>query len=65
MFEERCYRSLCANAISIFTDLLVAALPILLIGSLRVLIRQRLALILIFGLGIIVNVVDSVHTMYI
>lgn len=54
-----------ASVINIFTDLLVTALPMPLIWSLKLPARQRLAVISIFGLGIIVNVAGSVRTVYV
>ncbi|KAF3395786.1 hypothetical protein F1880_007141 [Penicillium rolfsii] len=54
-----------ASVINIFTDFLVTALPMPLIWSLKLPARQRLAVISIFGLGIIVNVAGSVRTVYV
>lgn len=54
-----------ASVINIFTDFLVIALPMPLIWSLKLPARQRLAVISIFGLGIIVNVAGSVRTVYV
>ncbi|KAJ5941347.1 hypothetical protein N7516_001515 [Penicillium verrucosum] len=53
-----------ASVINIFTDLLVTALPMPLIWSLRLPARQRLAVISIFALGIVVNVAGCVRTVY-
>lgn len=54
-----------ASVINIFTDFLVTALPMPLIWSLKLPARQRLAVISIFGLGIIVNVAGSVRTVFV
>ncbi|KAJ5099809.1 hypothetical protein N7532_006810 [Penicillium argentinense] len=54
-----------ASVINIFTDFLATALPMPLIWSLKLPARQRLAVISIFGLGIIVNVAGSVRTVYV
>ncbi|CEJ60543.1 Putative Integral membrane protein [Penicillium brasilianum] len=54
-----------ASVINIFTDFLVTALPMPLIWRLKLPARQRLAVISIFGLGIIVNVAGSVRTVYV
>lgn len=53
-----------ASVINIFTDLLVTALPMPLIWSLKLPARQRLAVISIFALGIVVNVAGCVRTVY-
>lgn len=54
-----------ASVINIFTDLLVTALPMPLIWSLNLPARQRLAVISIFGLGVVVNVAGCVRTVYV
>jgi hypothetical protein len=54
-----------ASVINIFTDFLVTALPMPLIWSLKLPARQRLAVISIFGLGIIVNVAGSFRTYFV
>ncbi|KAJ6110063.1 hypothetical protein N7486_002298 [Penicillium sp. IBT 16267x] len=54
-----------ASVINIFTDLLVTTLPMPLIWRLKLPTRQRLAVISIFGLGVVVNVAGSVRTVYV
>lgn len=54
-----------ASVINIFTDILVTALPMPLIWSLNLPARQRLAVISIFGLGVVVNVAGCVRTVYV
>ncbi|KAJ5398794.1 hypothetical protein N7465_009283 [Penicillium sp. CMV-2018d] len=54
-----------ASVVNIFTDLLVTALPMPLIWSLKLPARQRLAVISIFGLGVVVNVAGCVRTVYV
>lgn len=54
-----------ASVINIFTDFVATAIPMPLIWSLKLPARQRLAVISIFGLGIIVNVAGSVRTVYV
>lgn len=54
-----------ASVINIFTDILVTALPMPLIWSLKLPTRQRLAVISIFGLGVVVNVAGCVRTVYV
>lgn len=54
-----------ASVINIFTDFLAITLPMPLIWSLNLPARQRLAVISIFGLGIVVNVAGSVRTVYV
>ncbi|KAJ5182712.1 hypothetical protein N7492_000328 [Penicillium capsulatum] len=54
-----------ASVINIFTDFLTTTLPMPLIWSLNLPARQRLAVISIFGLGIVVNVAGSVRTVYV
>ncbi|KAL4870530.1 hypothetical protein BDV12DRAFT_55516 [Aspergillus spectabilis] len=54
-----------ASTINIFTDVLVTILPMPLIWKLQLPVRQRLAVIAIFGLGIMVDVAGSVRTVYV
>ncbi|KAJ5752047.1 hypothetical protein N7520_008964 [Penicillium odoratum] len=54
-----------ASVINIFTDFLVTTLPMPLIWRLKLPARQRLAVISIFGLGVVVNVAGSVRTVYV
>lgn len=54
-----------ASVINIFTDFLATTIPMPLIWSLKLPARQRLAVISIFGLGIVVNVAGSVRTVYV
>ncbi|KAL5342923.1 hypothetical protein BJX70DRAFT_239945 [Aspergillus crustosus] len=54
-----------ASTINIFTDVLVTILPMPLIWKLQLPVRQRLAVISIFGLGIMVDVAGSVRTVYV
>ena len=54
-----------ASVINIFTDFIATTLPMPLIWSLNLPARQRLAVISIFGLGIVVNVAGSVRTVYV
>lgn len=54
-----------ASVINIFTDFLVTVLPMPLIWNLKLPARQRIAVISIFGLGIVVNVAGSVRTVYV
>ncbi|KAJ5523489.1 hypothetical protein N7513_013033 [Penicillium frequentans] len=54
-----------ASVINIFTDFLVTTIPMPLIWSLKLPTRQRLAVISIFGLGVVVNVAGSVRTVYV
>ncbi|EAW24072.1 uncharacterized protein NFIA_036440 [Aspergillus fischeri NRRL 181] len=54
-----------ASVINIFTDFLVTVLPMPLIWNLKLPTRQRIAVISIFGLGIVVNVAGSVRTVYV
>ncbi|CAG7915446.1 unnamed protein product [Penicillium olsonii] len=53
------------SVINIITDLMVTTLPMPLIWSLKLPARQRLAVISIFGLGVIVNVAGTVRTVYV
>ncbi|KAL4788075.1 hypothetical protein BJX76DRAFT_367792 [Aspergillus varians] len=54
-----------ASVINIFTDILTTTLPMPLIWKLKLPTRQRLAVIAIFGLGIIVDVAGSFRTVYV
>ncbi|RHZ62348.1 hypothetical protein CDV55_105770 [Aspergillus turcosus] len=54
-----------ASVINVFTDFLVTVLPMPLIWNLKLPTRQRIAVISIFGLGIVVNVAGSVRTVYV
>lgn len=51
--------------INIFTDFLATVLPMPLIWNLKLPARQRIAVISIFGLGIVVNVAGSIRTVYV
>src|SRR5687767_6090536 len=51
-----------ASIVNIFTDLLVTVVPMPLVWSLKLPIRQRVAVISVFGLGMTVNVAGSVRT---
>lgn len=54
-----------ASVINIFTDGLVTILPMPLIWSLKLPIRQRIAVISIFALGAFVNVAGTCRTVYV
>ncbi|KAL4883316.1 hypothetical protein BJY04DRAFT_216616 [Aspergillus karnatakaensis] len=54
-----------ASTINIITDVVVTILPMPLIWKLKLPVRQRLAVISIFGLGIIVDVAGSIRTAYV
>lgn len=54
-----------ASTINIFTDVLTTILPMPLIWKLKLPARQRLAVIGIFGLGIIVDVAGAIRTYYV
>lgn len=54
-----------ASVINIFTDGLVTVLPMPLIWSLKLPIRQRIAVISIFALGAFVNVAGTCRTVYV
>lgn len=54
-----------ASVVNIFTDLVVTTLPMPLIWGLKLPARQRLAVIYIFGLGVVVDVAGSAQTMYV
>lgn len=52
-----------ASIVNIFTDLLVTVVPMPLIWSLKLPKRQRIAVISIFGLGVMVNAAGSIRTL--
>ncbi|PYI09979.1 integral membrane protein [Aspergillus sclerotiicarbonarius CBS 121057] len=54
-----------ASTVNISTDFLCTILPMPLIWNLKLPARQRLAVISIFGLGIVVNIAGSVRTVYV
>ena len=54
-----------ASVVNILTDIIVTALPMALIWGLNLPARQRLAVISIFGLGIMVDVAGTVRTVYV
>lgn len=54
-----------ASTINIFTDVLTTLLPMPLIWKLQMPARQRLAVMAIFGLGIIVDVAGAIRTYYV
>lgn len=54
-----------ASIVNIFTDFLTTVVPMPLIWRLKLPSRQRLAVIGIFGLGVMVNVAGSVRTYYV
>lgn len=54
-----------ASVVNISTDFLCTILPMPLIWNLKLPARQRLAVISIFGLGIVVNVAGTVRTVYV
>lgn len=54
-----------ASLINILTDFMCTVLPMPLIWNLKLPARQRLAVMSIFGLGIVVNVAGSVRTAYV
>lgn len=54
-----------ASIVNIFTDLLTTIIPMPLIWSLKLPIRQRLVVISIFGLGIVVNAAGCVRTAFV
>ncbi|KAJ5994993.1 hypothetical protein N7481_001970 [Penicillium waksmanii] len=68
-YKHKCMNSgdilFAASVINIFTDFLVTALPMPLIWSLKLPARQRLAVISIFGVGIIVNIAGSFRTYFV
>lgn len=53
-----------ASVINVFTDFMTAVVPMPLIWKLNLPRRQRLAVIGIFGIGIVVTVASSVRTYY-
>ena len=59
------YMVFSASVVNIFTDFLATVLPMPLIWNLKLPARQRIAVISIFGLGIVVNVAGSVRTVYV
>ncbi|KAL4928668.1 uncharacterized protein BDV17DRAFT_291300 [Aspergillus undulatus] len=54
-----------ASTINIFTDVLTTILPMPLIWKLKMPTRQRLAVMAIFGLGIVVDVAGAIRTVYV
>lgn len=54
-----------ASLVNICTDLLCTVMPMPLIWNLKLPTRQRLAVMSIFGLGVLVNVAGSVRTAYV
>ncbi|KAL4807780.1 hypothetical protein BDV18DRAFT_107973 [Aspergillus unguis] len=54
-----------ASTINIFTDVITTILPMPLIWKLKMPTRQRIAVMCIFGLGIIVDVAGAVRTYYV
>ncbi|OJJ41408.1 hypothetical protein ASPWEDRAFT_99978 [Aspergillus wentii DTO 134E9] len=54
-----------ASVVNIFTDLLSTVLPMPIIWNLKLPARQRIAVISIFGLGIVVNIAGSIRTAYV
>ncbi|KAL4966792.1 uncharacterized protein BDV14DRAFT_34997 [Aspergillus stella-maris] len=54
-----------ASTINIFTDVLTTILPMPLIWKLKLPARQRLAVMAIFGLGIVVDVAGAIRTVYV
>ena len=54
-----------ASIVNICTDLLCTFMPMPLIWNLKLPTRQRLAVMSIFGLGILVNVAGTVRTVYV
>lgn len=65
-YEHKCLNEgknvFAASIVNIFTDLLVTVVPMPLIWSLKLPKRQRLAVISVFGLGVMVNVAGSIRT---
>jgi hypothetical protein len=53
-----------ASVVNIFTDFLTTVVPMPLIWRLKLPLRQRIAVIAIFGLGITVNIAGSVRTYF-
>lgn len=54
-----------ASVINILTDFMCTVIPMPLIWNLKLPARQRIAVMSIFGLGIVVNVAGSVRTAYV
>ncbi|PWY70255.1 integral membrane protein [Aspergillus heteromorphus CBS 117.55] len=54
-----------ASVVNVFTDFLSTVVPMPLIWNLKLPVRQRIAVISIFALGILVNVAGSVRTVYV
>ncbi|KAL1968958.1 hypothetical protein VTN77DRAFT_792 [Rasamsonia byssochlamydoides] len=54
-----------ASVVNISTDFLTTVVPMPLIWRLKLPVRQRIAVIAIFGLGVTVNVAGSVRTYYV
>ncbi|EPS31055.1 hypothetical protein PDE_06009 [Penicillium oxalicum 114-2] len=54
-----------ASVINLFTDFMTTAVPMPLIWRLKLPIRQRLAVMSIFGLGVLVTVAGSVRTAFV
>ncbi|KAE8151264.1 hypothetical protein BDV25DRAFT_97957 [Aspergillus avenaceus] len=54
-----------ASVVNIFTDFLSTVLPMPLIWNLKLPARQRIAVISIFGLGIVVNIAGTIRTVYV
>ncbi|KAJ9227202.1 hypothetical protein DTO027B5_791 [Paecilomyces variotii] len=54
-----------ASVVNIFTDLLCTVLPMPLIWRLKLPVRQRMAVISIFGVGIVVNVAGAIRTAFV
>ncbi|PYH98970.1 hypothetical protein BO71DRAFT_370017 [Aspergillus ellipticus CBS 707.79] len=54
-----------ASVVNIFTDFLSTVVPMPLIWNLKLPVRQRIAVISIFALGILVNVAGSLRTVYV
>lgn len=53
-----------ASVINVFTDFMTTVVPMPLIWKLNLPRRQRLAVIGIFGIGIVVTIASSVRTYY-
>lgn len=54
-----------ASVVNLFNDFLTTVVPMPLIWRLKLPARQRLAVIGIFGLGVLANVAGSVRTYYV
>ncbi|KAK2765981.1 hypothetical protein FQN54_007496 [Arachnomyces sp. PD_36] len=65
-YEHKCLNEgknmFAASIVNIFTDLLVTVVPMPLIWSLKLPRRQRIAVISVFGLGMMVNVAGTIRT---